>query len=90
MEESREGFLVQKQMCQTCIYRPESPLDLQALEAQAADPHMPGFFRHYRVCHHSNEACCAGFWARHKDAFSLGQLAQRLGVVVYVDHDILG
>ena len=30
--------------CETCIYRPGSPLDLKSLEAQIADPNMAGFF----------------------------------------------
>jgi len=77
-------------MCATCIYRPGSPLDLAALEAAVADPHMPGYFSRHRICHHSDDACCAGFWARHKDAFTLGQLAQRLGRVEFVDDDTLG
>lgn len=72
-------FDVQARLCSTCIYRPESPLDLAKLEAEVADPHMRGFFTSYRVCHQSDHACCAGFWVRHKDHFQLGQLAQRLG-----------
>jgi hypothetical protein len=31
-------------------------------------------------------ACCAGFWRRHRDRFTLGQLAQRLGWVRKVRH----
>ena len=85
-------FQVQKKMCSTCIYRKESPLDLSALEAAIADKHMPGFFVDYRVCHHAPETstiCCAGFWARHKDQCAIGQLAQRLHYVEYVEVDIL-
>jgi hypothetical protein len=77
-------FDVQARQCATCIYRPTSPLDLARLEADIADPHMPGYFTGHRVCHHTNspnEACCAGFWARHKSSFTMGQLAQRLGWV---------
>ena len=83
-------FLVQRRMCSTCIYRPESPLDLAQLEAQVADPH--GGFQDFRVCHHTHEgeqACCAGFWRRHRDAFAVGQIAQRLGLVQYVQRDDL-
>ena len=29
-------------------------------------------------------ACCRGFWNRHKDEFAVGQVAQRLGLVVEV------
>ena len=31
--------------CSTCIYRKDSPLDLQKLEAEIADPRMTGFSR---------------------------------------------
>jgi len=76
---------VQKTQCSTCIYRPDSPLDLAMLEADAADGY--GGFKGHRICHHSDDACCAGFWARHKDEFQLGQIAQRLGVVEFVQDD---
>jgi len=78
---------VQRTPCATCIYRPESPLGLASLEAAIADPQMPGFFTGYRICHHSTRAVCAGFWARHKDACTVGQLAQRLGLVRFVRDD---
>ena len=84
-------FLVQARPCATCIYRPDSALDLAALEAVIADPQMGGYFAGYRACHHSPDAsgiCCAGFWARHKDHFTLGQLAQRLGWVKKVPVDV--
>lgn len=77
------GFEVQRRMCPTCVYRPDSPLDVNVLEAAVADQH--GGFNGYRVCHSSQTACCAGFWQRHKDRFALGQIAQRLGVVVLVE-----
>jgi len=82
-------FDVQAKQCATCIYRTQSPLDLTRLETEIDDPHMPGFFTAYRVCHHSESAVCAGFWARYKDRFTLGQLAQRLGWVRKVHHDTL-
>jgi hypothetical protein len=72
-------------MCSTCIYKPDSPLDLARLEAQVADGH--GGFATHRVCHHSDNVCCRGFWERHKDKFQAGQLAQRLGFVEYVNVD---
>jgi len=75
------GLKVQRRQCATCIYREDSPLDLAKLEGEIADPRMPGFFDGYRICHHSNDACCAGFWARHKDDFAAGQIAQRLNCV---------
>ena len=77
-------FTVQDRQCATCIYRKGSPLDLKKLEGEIADPRMDGFFIGYRICHHSETACCRGFWNRHKDKFSLGQVAQRLGLVRFV------
>jgi hypothetical protein len=79
-------FDVQAKPCSTCIYRKDSPLDLARLEAEIADPYMPGHFSGHRVCHQSDHACCAGFWQRHRNAFTLGQLAQRLGWVRKVRH----
>ena len=74
---------VRKTACATCIYRDDSPLDLAALEREVADPH--GGFAGHRICHHSETLCCRGFWVRHKDAFTLGQVAQRLGLVHFTD-----
>lgn len=85
-------FQVQRKQCSTCIYRRTSPLDLRKLEADIADPHMRGFFRGFRECHHAkrgSKVCCAGFWARHKDQFAAGQVAQRLGLVEKVKVDVL-
>lgn len=79
------GFEVQRRQCATCIYRPDSPLDLAKLEGEIADRF--GGFTGHRICHHSRTACCAGFWARHKNEFALGQVAQRLGMVRFVNHD---
>ena len=84
-----DGFRVQRRMCKTCIYRPSSTLSIAKLEADVADPRMPGFFKGHRICHHSKTACCRGFWNRHKDKFTLGQIAQRLGFVKFVDDDVL-
>lgn len=79
-------FKVQKRMCVSCIYRPDCGLDLQQLEAAVADGY--GGFKGHRICHHSKDACCRGFWERHKDAFPAGQIAQRLRLVQFVDVDI--
>lgn len=79
------GFKVQARPCASCIYRPTSPLDLAKLEAEIADGH--GGFTSWRICHHSDDACCRGFWDRHRNDFQLGQVAQRLGVVRFVDED---
>jgi hypothetical protein len=84
------SFKVQRRMCATCIYRPDSTLDIKRLEAQVADPHSRGFFKGFRACHHATAAvCCRGFWERHKDSFTAGQLAQRLQCVELVDVDTL-
>jgi len=83
-------FDVQAKPCATCIYRKDSALDLAKLEREIADPHMAGRFESFRVCHHSETACCRGFWNRHKWKFTLGQIAQRLGLVRFVDHDTIG
>ena len=77
---------VMDRQCATCIYRPGSPLNLRKLEAEIAYPKMRGFFTSHRICHHAvgDDTCCRGFWNRHKDHFTLGQLAQRLGFVRFV------
>jgi len=83
-------FKVQKQMCSSCIYRPESPLDLEALEDQVRDKYVG--FKGHRQCHHTkgkNAACCRGFWNAHKDEFQMGQISQRLDMVEEVEIDDL-
>lgn len=80
------GFRVAAEACATCIYRKDSPLDLEKLEDDVRDPHIG--FNGYRVCHHSeagDPVCCRGFWNRHKDEFPAGQVAQRLDAVIYVE-----
>jgi len=74
-------------MCATCIYRPDTPLDLEGIEAAVKDSY--GGFQGHRICHHSSDACCRGFWDRHKDKFQMGQIAQRLGMVEFVSVDTL-
>jgi hypothetical protein len=81
------GFLVQAKQCSTCIYRRDSGLDVKKLEAQIADKY--GGFVGHRICHHSKDVCCRGFWNRHKDKFAMGQIAQRLNFVEFVDVDTL-
>jgi hypothetical protein len=81
-------FKVQRRLCATCIYRPDSTLDLAKLEADVADKY--GGFKGYRVCHHGKrKTCCRGFWNAHKDQFAAGQIAQRLNCVEFVDEDTL-
>jgi hypothetical protein len=83
-------FQVQDKACATCIYRKDSPLDLAQLEAVIADPYVAGMFTGHRICHHSETACCRGFWNKHKDHFTAGQIAQRLQLVEFVRHDTFG
>jgi hypothetical protein len=84
------GFMVMRRQCATCIYRKDSPLDLERLENDVRETHRGATgFKGHRVCHHRAEgrqrACCRGFWNRHKDQFATGQIAQRLGFVVFVE-----
>ena len=64
---------IRDRQCATCIYRPDSPLRewLPALEAEIADPAMPGHFRGARACHSADwpatGTICAGFAERHGD-----------------------
>ena len=81
-------FKIQAQRCSTCIYRKDSILDLSSLEHAVSDPKLKGFFKGYRICHHSKKLCCRGFWDKHKNDFTLGQIAQRLGVVEFVSEDL--
>lgn len=85
---------VQRRQCDTCIYRRDSALDIRELERQIADPRMAGHFKGSRLCHHGPSTrraavVCAGFWARHKDHYDAGQIAQRLHLVEFVDVDTL-
>jgi hypothetical protein len=77
------GFKVMDKQCKTCIYRADSPLDLARLEAHVRVFHLG--FKGHRICHHSENACCRGFWNRHKDEFQMGQIAQRLNLVEFVE-----
>lgn len=80
-------FKVQRKLCATCIYRPDSTLDLAKLENDVRDQYVG--FKGHRICHHSDDVCCRGFWNAHKDEFTAGQIAQRLGLVEFVDVDTL-
>jgi hypothetical protein len=62
---------------------------INELEDQVRDEHIG--FKSYRACHHATDGvCCRGFWERHCDEFQVGQIAQRLGLVEFVDMDVLG
>ena len=84
-------FKVQKRKCATCIYSDQKPVNrtIKQLEAEIADLDCRDHFSGYRVCHHSDDVCCRGFWNRHKDHFDSGQIAQRLDIVVFVNEDNL-
>ena len=73
---------VQKNQCATCVYKEGSPVDPGPLEDAIRTKY--GDFHSFRVCHSSENACCAGFWEKHKDHFQMGQLAQRLDMVEWV------
>ena len=79
------GLIVRKTQCATCIYRPDSTLDLKHLEAAVRHPIMG--FRKFRACHHHRDmkACCRGFWNRYQQEFAHGQIAIRLNAVYTVD-----
>ena len=87
MRRNRSVFEVQARMCATCIYRPDNPLDVDELVNACRDEH--GSLIGHRQCHHSERACCAGFWARHKDDFLVGRMAQALCLVRTVEDDDL-
>ena len=80
---------VQKKMCETCIYRPDSPLDLKMLEDAVRDKNFPQIFEGHRVCHHSAKAICRGFWHKNLDHYPLGQIAERMGMIEFVQDDTL-
>lgn len=84
---NKGGFQVQAKACATCIYRKDNGFDIKKLEADVADKY--GGFKGHRVCHHSKDVCCRGFWNRHKDKFQMGQIAQRMKMVVFVNIDTL-
>jgi hypothetical protein len=79
------GFKVRKTACATCIYRKDSCFDLKSLEDQVRDPYVG--FKGHRVCHHTADSCCRGFWMRHKDEFAMGQIAQRLNMVEFTNEE---
>lgn len=79
-------LLVQKRMCRTCIYKPKMDVDLEKIEKKSQDKW--GDFISFQICHHSKNVCCAGFWKRYKNHFTLGRLAQVLGLVKKVQIDI--
>lgn len=82
-------FKVQKKQCKSCIYRKSSSLSVKKLEGDILKDKYTGQFEGYRICHHSHDVCCRGFWNRFKDKFNLGRIAQRMGWVEFVEIDTL-
>jgi len=80
-------FKVRRKRCPTCIYNPDCPLDLAALERAVTDSF--GSITGWRVCHHTEDACCRGFWDLYKNDFTMGRMAQMFGWVEFTDEDIL-
>jgi hypothetical protein len=78
-------FKVRATLCATCIYKGGLGWDLTGLEAEVRDKFVG--FAGWRICHHTKDVCCRGFWNAHKDKFQLGQIAQRLNMVVFVDEE---
>ena len=80
-------MIIRAEQCETCIYRPNSSLrdNLPALEAEIADPRMPGHFARARACHSAGwprtDVFCAGFVERHGDDSTPVQLARRLAAM---------
>ncbi len=62
---------VQRRQCDTCIYHYDTHFDLAQLEAEVRDEYMG--FKGYRICHHSDDACCRGFWNPTKMNFRPGR-----------------
>jgi hypothetical protein len=83
------NLLIKRRQCVTCIFNPRywKTDRLAALLDEIRDPAMDGHFSGYRICHHSDKAVCAGFWAQHRNDFDLGQIAQRLGLVCYTQDE---
>lgn len=84
------GFEVMRRQCKTCIYRPSwLGTPVAVLEDQVRETHRGATgFRGSRICHsqeRDGKATCREFWNRHKDEFAAGQIAQRLGMVEYVE-----
>jgi hypothetical protein len=81
------GFFVMARRCSTCIYRKDwMGTPIEKLEDQVRDRYVG--FRGHRICHcqkRGEKACCRGFWDHHRDEFAAGQIAQRLGLVVFVE-----
>ena len=75
------GLIVREVQCETCIYRPDSPLDLRKLEDEVRG--HGGAFDGFRACHAhtTHTVCCRGFWDRHAARCTPAQIAQRTNSV---------
>ena len=83
--ERETQFLVRRAACDSCIYRSDSPLDIEKLEADIHDGY--GATVGYRICHHHKEACCRGFWNKHAKDVVTTRFALMLGIVKFIDDD---
>ena len=82
------SFKVRAQHCRTCIYTKRTPVrrTIDELEDEVRDDR--GFMQGYRICHHTEDVCCRGFWNRHRNDFPAGQIAQRLDAVTYTNEEL--
>lgn len=78
---------IRKTACHTCIYRPDSPLDLAKLEREVKDRY--GCFVGYRLCHHhlndDDGVVCRGFFAKHGMKVTKIRLAKILGILRFTN-----
>ena len=81
--DQRPKFLVRRTACNTCIYRDDSPLNIEKLENEIRDEY--GAIVTYRICHEHETTCCRGFWNRHAKALASARLARMMGIVRFVD-----
>lgn len=78
---------VRATQCATCIYRPDSPLDLSVLEGEALDHGTPDHYARWRACHahyDANDTVCKGFYDAHGEDCTPIQVAKRLGGIVFI------
>ena len=84
-ERGSEKMKVQRTCCATCIYNPESPLDLDRLEDECRDSY--GHFFIWRACHKhwpKHDVCCSGFFHKRGDECTPVQIAKALSMIEYV------
>lgn len=80
-------FKVQKTHCDQCLFTPQRIVTRARAREIVADCLAKDTFFN---CHKTQlegsdeQVCCAGYWAKYKDQFNMGRIAQRLGAVVKV------